>query len=103
MREPEISGIHVWEGCNREAFKLQERYEDVKRKENEIRQVLVNIEREKAEIRKLEVNNVLNFVRGYAKILPVEDVDMYLCHCQNMLSGNIDGTVLEFMDPRERK
>ena len=103
MIKPEISGIHVWEGCNREAFKLQERYGDVKRKENEIRQVLVNIEREKAEIRKLEVNNVLNFVRSYAKILPVEDVDMYLCHCSNMLFGNIDGTILEFTDPRERK
>lgn len=103
MKNEDIKGMHVWEGCNREALKLQNRYAKVKKDEEEALKFFSHLEKEKVELRNLEVNNVLNYVRTYASILTLDDVDMYLCHCQNMLSGNIDGTVLEFMDPRERK
>lgn len=47
------------------------------------------------------VNRVLDFVRQHKGILKNAGIDTYLCHCQNMLNGNIDGTVLHLEDLKE--
>ncbi len=47
--------------------------------------------------RAAEVDYVLGMVRhmiGQDK-LSKEQIDEYLCHCQNCLNGNVDGTILD--------
>ena len=40
------------------------------------------------------VNRVLDFIRSEYRAGRVCDLDILLCHCQNKLLGNIDGTEL---------
>ena len=40
------------------------------------------------------VNRVLEYIR-VAKITDAKELDTLLCHCQNKLAGNIDGTELK--------
>lgn len=39
------------------------------------------------------MNRVLDYIR-VAKITEAKELDTLLCHCQNKLAGNIDGTEL---------
>ena len=103
MSKEEITGTHVWEACNKEARYLKDRFENVEKKGNDLQSKLQVLYKELVELRHQEVNNVLNYVRTYAHLLTVDAVDAYLCHCQNMLNGNIDGIVLVFTDPGDRK
>lgn len=40
------------------------------------------------------VNRVLDFIRAEYRAGRVCDLEILLCHCQNKLNGNIDGTEL---------
>ena len=42
-----------------------------------------------------------NAMQELDKSLKNAEIDTYLCHCQNMLNGNIDGTVLHLEDLKE--
>lgn len=50
------------------------------------------------ELRKEEASNVIEYVRGRLNRLSASRIDILLCHCQNMLNGNIDNTVLTFSE-----
>lgn len=52
--------------------------------------------------RRESVCRVLDYVRDKARNGDIDgrEIDTLLCHCQNKLNGNIDGTELEF-DGRE--
>lgn len=41
------------------------------------------------------VNRVLDFIRGEYRAGRICDLETLLCHCQNKLNGNIDGTELD--------
>ena len=40
------------------------------------------------------VNRVLDYLRSRKTLLTPNDIDTYLCHCQNKLNGNLDGLEL---------
>lgn len=41
------------------------------------------------------VNRVLDFIRSEYRAGRICDLEILMCHCQNKLSGNIDGTELD--------
>lgn len=41
------------------------------------------------------VNRVLDFIRSEYRAGRICDLETLLCHCQNKLNGNIDGTELD--------
>ena len=41
------------------------------------------------------VNRVLDFIRNEYRAGRICDLETLLCHCQNKLNGNIDGTELD--------
>ena len=41
------------------------------------------------------VNRVLDFIRDEYRVGRICDLETLLCHCQNKLNGNIDGTELD--------
>lgn len=57
------------------------------------------------EFRKAEVTYVLENLQYLIShdMIDKRAVDGYLCHCQNCLNGNIDGTVLDFSKYYEKK
>lgn len=102
----EIKGYTRCEVCNSKSEELIKKYTPLNERLIRIYNEIKKLEKEREEIRneviklrKEEVNNVLDYVRGYKDILKPRDIDTYLCHCQNMLNGNIDGTFLSFRDP----
>lgn len=56
---------------------------------------LKDLEIEKMRYRITSVDRVLDYLRSNATKLTPKDIGTYLCHCQNKLFGNIDGTELE--------
>lgn len=102
----EIKGYTYCEACNLKSEELIKKYTPLNEKLIRIYNEIKRLEKEREEIkkeviqlRKEEVNNVLEYVRGYRKVLKPNEIDTYLCHCQNMLNGNIDGVFLSFRDP----
>ena len=49
------------------------------------------------EYRIKSVDRVLDYIRGKG-ITDSHELDILLCHCQNKLRGNIDGTEIDFCD-----
>lgn len=105
-----MKGISVFESCNNLNNVLRNKYQSLEAEElklrDEIRQRERRIEEIRAEYKDLneaEVNVVLEYVRGYSRThrLNENDIDTYLCHCQNKLNGNINSTFLSFSDPEE--
>lgn len=90
---------------------LKEKYTKIKSIDNEIEYKKLRIEIENHILKEMEykkqidlnnyrvqcVHRVLDFVRGNLRQsnLEINEIDDYLCHCQNMLNGNIDGIVLK--------
>lgn len=102
----------VFEHCNNQNNILRNKYQSLEAEEQqlreEIRQRERRIEEIKAEYKDLneaEVNVVLDYVRSYSRAhkLNENDIDIYLCHCQNKLNGDINSTFLSFSDPVEVK
>ena len=86
------------DACNDKAKAMKVRYKELQDRKAELKAELEKIELEELYFREEEVKNVLDYVRTYSKlgVLDSNDIDTYLCHCQNMLNGNIDGTFLTF-------
>ena len=91
-------GYKVIDLCNDKSKELERRYKALQNRKVELERELHKIELETIKLRKEEVDNVCDYVRSYSRagILDAGDIDLYLCHCQNMLNGNIDGTFLTF-------
>lgn len=110
MSRGSITGIPVFESCNNLNDTLRNRYmlleaEELRLRE-EIEQCKKRIEEIKTDYKYLneaEVNIVLEYVRNYSRThkLNEKDIDVYLCHCQNKLNGNINSIFLSFDDPSE--
>ena len=95
---PEVKGLKTIDVCNNRAEQLQIRYHNLETREAQLLAELGKIDREKGNLRIEEVNNVCDYLRTYALTGTINkrDIETYLCHCQNMLNGNIDGTFLKF-------
>lgn len=50
------------------------------------------------EYRRESVNRVLDYIRTEYRAGRICDLETLLCHCQNKLNGNIDGTEIVFED-----
>lgn len=107
-----IKGIPVFECCNNTNDTLRNRYQLLKAEELRLREEIEQRKRRIEEIKteykylnELEVNVVLDYVRSYSNAhkLKETDIDIYLCHCQNKLNGNINDVFLMFDDPAEEK
>lgn len=100
-----IKGYTPEEDCNSKGKAIKEDWNKVEREldrlyeeQSEIgRMILVQKDLIK-ELRKKEAENVIQYVRYRLKKLSFQKVDVLLCHCQNMLNGNIDNTVLKFSE-----
>lgn len=112
IKTDSIKGISILEHCNNTNDILRNRYQLLEAEElrlrEEIEQRKRRIEEIKAEYRHLnevEVNVVLDYVRSYSNAhkLKQTDIDVYLCHCQNKLNGNINDVFLRFVDIAEEK
>lgn len=100
IKDPrEIKGMRQFDVCNERAKDMEKRHAAICRREENLRRELAALSDERARLRIEEVHNVMDYVRTYANSLEVNDVDNYLCHCQNKLAGNIDGCFLTFTDP----
>jgi septal ring factor EnvC (AmiA/AmiB activator) len=105
MRMSKIKGYTPEEDCNNKGKAIKEDWNKVEREldrlydeRNEIdRMILVQKDLIK-ELRKEEAENVIQYVRSRSKRLNPQRIDTLLCHCQNMLNGNIDNTVLKFSE-----
>lgn len=105
MSKTEIKGYTHEEVCNSRAEKLKEAWTDLintqkalyEEHDNIVDRINANKERIK-EFRKEEASNVIDYVRGRLSKLSASRIDTLLCHCQNMLNGNIDNTVLTFSE-----
>lgn len=84
-----IKGIKVIDACNKKSVQMKEEYERLQVELKRIKEAIVNLRNE-------EVSNVCDFIRSYGDRLSKNEIDNYLCHCQNMLYGNIDGIYLTF-------
>ena len=107
-----MKGISVFESCNNLNDILRNKYQSLEAEELKLRDEIRQRERRIEEIRaeykdlnKAEVNVVIEYVRDYSRAhkLNENDIDTYLCHCQNKLNGDINSTFLSFSDPVEVK
>lgn len=102
--------IPVFESCNNINDMLRSKYQSLEAEEQQLREEIrqrenriKEIKAEYKDLNKAEVNVVLEYVRGYGNthLLNENDMDTYLCHCQDKLNGNINSTFLSFTDPAE--
>jgi len=100
-----IKGYTPEEDCNNKAKRIKEKWDKVEKElhrlyeeQSEIgRMILVQKDLIK-ELRKEEADNVIQYVRFRIKRLNPRRIDTLLCHCQNMLLGNIGNVVLKFSE-----
>ena len=67
---------------------------EIRRHEQEIESIRAAYNKMILKYRINSVDRVLGYIR-LAKITDAKELDTLLCHCQNKLAGNIDGTELE--------
>ena len=91
--------------CNANALNLRDEYERLTKEIEAKKRELEELEQKRKILRMEEVDNVIDYVRTYARIgkLDTHKIDGLLCHCQNMMHGNIDGTFITFEDPEEKE
>lgn len=91
-------GRKVIDVCNDKAKELASHYKELQSRKAQLKQELNKIEHEELLMRNEEVKNVCDYVRTYTTlgVLDSKDIDIYLCHCQNVLNGNLDGIFLTF-------
>ena len=68
---------------------------EIRRHEKEISDIRLAYDSKILKYRKESVNRVLDFVRSEYRAGRICDLETLLCHCQNKLSGNIDGIELD--------
>ncbi len=95
----------IEESCNMKAAEITEKWNKVQETQKALYEehdgIVDRINSNKMLIEKLrkeEVCNVLNYVRSRSRKLSASRIDTLLCHCQNMLNGNIDNIVLTFSE-----
>ena len=107
MSKPLLKGYTVNEVAMSQRDKLEAEYSHCKDMLTEIR----DLEEKAKEMRKEyqqevvayrihSVNRVLEFIR-FAKITHERELNNLLCHCQNKLNGNLDGTEIELVKEEE--
>ena len=103
----EIRGYTAEEVAESRRIELEKDYEKCCEKFEEVKIRIQSVEREKRELeeckhehekmlseyRRDSVDRVLSYIRT-KKIKDAHELDLLLCHCQNKLNGNIDGTEL---------
>ena len=96
--------MKVIDACNERAKEMKLHYDKLCKRKKELENEIQKINEEICDLRKREVYNVCDYVRTYTRagVLSSSDIDTYLCHCQNMLNGNIDGTYLRFSKELEK-
>ena len=67
----------------------------IRQREKEISDILLDYNSKIVKYRMESVNRVLDFIRSEYRAGRVCDLETLLCHCQNKLSGNLDGTELD--------
>lgn len=67
----------------------------IRQHEKEIADIRLDYNSKILEYRKESVNRVLDFVRSEYRAGRICNLEILLCHCQNKLNGNIDGTELD--------
>ena len=102
--EPD-GGYRTVNVCNAKALNLMDEYEELSREIEAKNRELEELRERRRKLRMEEVDNVIDYVRSYARIgkLDTHEIDGLLCHCQNMMRGNIDGTFITFKDPEEKE
>lgn len=103
MSKPLIKGYTVNEVARSQRDKLAAEYSHCKDMLAEIRdleerakEMRKEYQQEVVKYRIHSVNRVMEFIR-FAKITDERRLDLLLCHCQNKLNGNIDGTEIELV------
>ena len=103
----EIRGYTAEEVAESRRIELEKDYKKCREKFEEVKIRIQSVEREKRELeeckhehekmlseyRRDSVDRVLSYIRT-KKIKDAHELDLLLCHCQNKLNGNIDGTEL---------
>lgn len=104
-KKVETKGYTNEDVCNSRAEKLKETWTNVINTQKKLYEEhddivdMINSNKERIkELRKEEASNVIEYVRGRLNRLSASRIDILLCHCQNMLNGNIDNTVLTFSE-----
>ena len=67
---------------------------EIRKREKEIADIRLDYNIKIAKYRMESVNRVLDFIRSEYRADRICNLETLLCHCQNKLSGNIDGTEL---------
>lgn len=67
---------------------------EIRHHEQEIESIRTAYNKMIVKYRMESVDRVLDYIR-VAKITDAKELDTLLCHCQNKLAGNIDGTELK--------
>ena len=79
--------ISDYEFCVRDLVEIQ-------KCEKEIADIRLNYNSKIVKYRMKSVSRVLDFIRSEYTAGRICDLETLLCHCQNKLNGNIDGTEL---------
>lgn len=89
------------QSCIEEFEKCKNHYNKILAKQKEIDKMKIELERLQSEqnemiadYRVCSVDRVLEYIR-HKGITDARELDVLLCHCQNKLMGNIDGTELD--------
>ena len=98
----EIKGYTVEEVARNAKQKLISDYEfckcnlaEIRQREKESSDIRLDYSLKIAKYRMESVNRVLDFIRSEYRAGRICDLETLLCHCQNKLSGNIDGIELD--------
>ena len=67
---------------------------EIRRHEKEISDIRLDYNSKIVKYRIRSVNRVLDFIRGEYRAGRICNLETLLCHCQNKLNGNLDGTEL---------
>ena len=68
---------------------------EIKQHEKEIADIRLDYNSKIVKYRTESVDRVLDFIRDEYRAGRICDLETLLCHCQNKLNGNIDGTELD--------
>lgn len=79
--------------CRGKFEELKIRIQSVERAKRELEECKHEHEKMLLEYRRDSVDRVLSYIRT-KKITDAHELDLLLCHCQNKLNGNLDGTEL---------
>ena len=98
----EIKGYTAEEIARNAKQKLISDYEfckcnlaEIRRREKEIADIRLDYNLKIIKYRMKSENRVLDFIRSEYRAGRICDLETLLCHCQNKLNGNLDGTELD--------